>query len=212
MRRRAKSNSVCDADGKADFDLLEAELDEQREHLELLRAPTSAARAPGCRRADRRCTSRARARSCGSASCRSPQRDRPVGAVFAVIELAHGHVLRGARRRETSGHSRRVALRSRIDAISALIDVRLPQFRAAVSHDLSLYYRRMPAKLDSFDLKILAELQANGGLSNQEIADRVGLSASPCSRRIHHLEQSRRDPRARRAARAARASASTSRC
>jgi Lrp/AsnC family leucine-responsive transcriptional regulator len=43
-------------------------------------------------------------------------------------------------------------------------------------------------KLDSFDLKILAELQANGGLSNQEVADRVGLSASPCSRRIHRLE------------------------
>ena len=43
--------------------------------------------------------------------------------------------------------------------------------------------------LDSFDLKILAELQANGGLSNQEIADRVGLSASPCSRRIRQLEE-----------------------
>lgn len=48
----------------------------------------------------------------------------------------------------------------------------------------------MTAKVDSFDLKILAELQANGALSNQEIADRVGLSASPCSRRIHHLEKS----------------------
>ena len=43
-------------------------------------------------------------------------------------------------------------------------------------------------RLDSFDLKILAEVQANGGLSNQEIADRVGLSASPCSRRIRQLE------------------------
>jgi Lrp/AsnC family leucine-responsive transcriptional regulator len=48
----------------------------------------------------------------------------------------------------------------------------------------------MAAKLDSFDLKILAELQANGGLSNQELADRVGLSASPCSRRVHQLEES----------------------
>ena len=46
----------------------------------------------------------------------------------------------------------------------------------------------MAEKLDSFDLKILAELQSNGGLSNQEVADRVGLSASPCSRRIHRLE------------------------
>ena len=42
--------------------------------------------------------------------------------------------------------------------------------------------------LDSFDLKILTELQADGALSNQEIADRVGLSASPCSRRIRQLE------------------------
>jgi Lrp/AsnC family leucine-responsive transcriptional regulator len=44
-------------------------------------------------------------------------------------------------------------------------------------------------KLDAFDLRILAELQANGGLSNQEIAERVGLSASPCSRRIRQLEE-----------------------
>jgi Lrp/AsnC family leucine-responsive transcriptional regulator len=49
----------------------------------------------------------------------------------------------------------------------------------------------MTQKLDAFDLKILAELQADGGRSNQEIAERVGLSASPCSRRIHQLEQSR---------------------
>ncbi len=43
-------------------------------------------------------------------------------------------------------------------------------------------------KLDTFDLKILAALQAEGGLSNQEIAERVGLSPSPCSRRIRQLE------------------------
>ncbi|HLF11414.1 MAG TPA: Lrp/AsnC family transcriptional regulator [Gammaproteobacteria bacterium] len=43
--------------------------------------------------------------------------------------------------------------------------------------------------LDAFDLKILAELQANGALSNQEVAERVGLSASPCSRRIRQLEE-----------------------
>jgi Lrp/AsnC family leucine-responsive transcriptional regulator len=48
----------------------------------------------------------------------------------------------------------------------------------------------MTTKFDSFDLKILAELQANGALSNQEVADRVGLSASPCSRRIRQLEES----------------------
>lgn len=48
----------------------------------------------------------------------------------------------------------------------------------------------MTEKLDLFDLKILAELQRDGGLSNQEIAERVGLSASPCSRRIRQLEDS----------------------
>ena len=44
-------------------------------------------------------------------------------------------------------------------------------------------------KIDSYDIRILAELQEDGGLSNQEIADRVGLSASPCSRRIRLLEE-----------------------
>jgi Lrp/AsnC family leucine-responsive transcriptional regulator len=48
----------------------------------------------------------------------------------------------------------------------------------------------MAHNFDSFDLKILAELQTNGGASNQDIAERVGLSASPCSRRIHQLERS----------------------
>jgi Lrp/AsnC family leucine-responsive transcriptional regulator len=43
-------------------------------------------------------------------------------------------------------------------------------------------------KLDAFDLKILAALQADGGLSNQQLAERVGLSASPCSRRVQKLE------------------------
>lgn len=45
-----------------------------------------------------------------------------------------------------------------------------------------------PRTLDAYDLKILAEIQADAGLSNQEIAERVGLSASPCSRRIRQLE------------------------
>jgi Lrp/AsnC family leucine-responsive transcriptional regulator len=44
-------------------------------------------------------------------------------------------------------------------------------------------------KIDSYDIRILTALQDNGGLSNQEIADRVGLSASPCSRRIRLLEE-----------------------
>ncbi len=47
----------------------------------------------------------------------------------------------------------------------------------------------MNVKLDAFDLRILAELQADGGASNQQIAERVGLSPSPCSRRIKQLEE-----------------------
>lgn len=46
-----------------------------------------------------------------------------------------------------------------------------------------------PAKLDSFDRKILAALIANARASNVEIADKVGLSEAPCSRRIRRLEQ-----------------------
>ncbi|MBY4676194.1 Lrp/AsnC family transcriptional regulator [Marinobacterium arenosum] len=44
-------------------------------------------------------------------------------------------------------------------------------------------------KLDRFDLKILRELQQDGALSNQELADRVGLTAAPCSRRVKQLEE-----------------------
>ncbi len=43
-------------------------------------------------------------------------------------------------------------------------------------------------ELDAFDIKILHQLQSNGGLSNQELAERIGLSASPCSRRVKILE------------------------
>ena len=45
------------------------------------------------------------------------------------------------------------------------------------------------AKLDDIDLKILAALQENGRLSNIDIAERVGLSHSSCSRRITRLER-----------------------
>ena len=44
-------------------------------------------------------------------------------------------------------------------------------------------------KLDDFDRKILAALQANGRLSNIDIAKMVNLSHSSCSRRIARLER-----------------------
>ena len=43
-------------------------------------------------------------------------------------------------------------------------------------------------KLDKIDIKILAHLQQNGRLSNVELADLVGLSASPCLQRVKRLE------------------------
>jgi DNA-binding Lrp family transcriptional regulator len=43
--------------------------------------------------------------------------------------------------------------------------------------------------VDTFDLKLLAALQDDGRLTNQELADRVGLSASQCSRRRMRLEE-----------------------
>ena len=42
--------------------------------------------------------------------------------------------------------------------------------------------------LDRFDLKILQALQLNGALSNQDLAEQVGLTAAPCSRRVKQLE------------------------
>ena len=44
--------------------------------------------------------------------------------------------------------------------------------------------------LDQFDLAILSELQTDGRLTNAELAQRVGLSAAPCWRRVKSLEES----------------------
>ncbi|MEQ1323860.1 Lrp/AsnC family transcriptional regulator [Acinetobacter soli] len=47
----------------------------------------------------------------------------------------------------------------------------------------------MSHSLDDYDYKILQHLQSNGRLSNQELAEIVGLSTSQCSRRRIALEQ-----------------------
>ncbi|MFK7879296.1 Lrp/AsnC family transcriptional regulator [Roseobacter sp.] len=44
-------------------------------------------------------------------------------------------------------------------------------------------------RLDSIDRKILAELQADGRMTNVELANRVGISAPPCLRRVRSLEE-----------------------
>ena len=44
-------------------------------------------------------------------------------------------------------------------------------------------------KLDPIDRQILAELQADGRMTNVELASRVGISAPPCLRRVRTLEE-----------------------
>ncbi len=49
--------------------------------------------------------------------------------------------------------------------------------------------RDLPYRLDDIDRRILRELQRDGRLTNAELADRVGLSPSPCLRRVRLLEE-----------------------
>ena len=51
------------------------------------------------------------------------------------------------------------------------------------------YNQPLMETLDKFDLRILEELQADGRLTNAELAQRVGLSAAPCWRRVRALEE-----------------------
>jgi len=44
-------------------------------------------------------------------------------------------------------------------------------------------------ELDRFDRRILAELQADGRISNQLLAEKVGLSPAACWRRVRTLEE-----------------------
>jgi Lrp/AsnC family leucine-responsive transcriptional regulator len=44
-------------------------------------------------------------------------------------------------------------------------------------------------ELDPIDRRIIAALQSDGRMTAQELADRVGLSASPCARRVRLLEE-----------------------
>lgn len=47
----------------------------------------------------------------------------------------------------------------------------------------------MRHQLDAIDRKILTELQADGSITNVELARRVGISAPPCLRRVKALEE-----------------------
>lgn len=43
--------------------------------------------------------------------------------------------------------------------------------------------------MDQIDREILRELQRDGRLTNAALSERVGLSATPCLRRVRHLEE-----------------------
>jgi len=45
------------------------------------------------------------------------------------------------------------------------------------------------SKLDEIDIRILRELQADGRMTNVELASRVGISPPPCLRRVRALEE-----------------------
>lgn len=44
-------------------------------------------------------------------------------------------------------------------------------------------------ELDKLDKRILRELQANGSITNAELAERVGLSPTPCARRVKRMQE-----------------------
>src|SRR6056300_1441090 len=56
--------------------------------------------------------------------------------------------------------------------------------------DRATWEYMMPlTRLDPIDRLILAELQADGRMTNVELAKRVGISAPPCLRRVRTLEE-----------------------
>jgi DNA-binding Lrp family transcriptional regulator len=61
--------------------------------------------------------------------------------------------------------------------------------RNASDHGTRLLNVRGAPKLDRIDVRILAQLQKNGRMTNVELADAVGLSASPCLVRVRRLEK-----------------------
>lgn len=54
--------------------------------------------------------------------------------------------------------------------------------------DLALKAGKMSGALDETDQRILRELQRDARLTHQDLAERIGLSPSPCARRIRKLE------------------------
>ncbi len=67
---------------------------------------------------------------------------------------------------------------------------RLYQTRRRFAESMHLSDNTMPNKLDRIDRRILELLQRDARISVAELADQVGLSPTPCGRRIRQLEES----------------------
>ena len=65
----------------------------------------------------------------------------------------------------------------------------LYRYFLAYSANYSDFYD-IKMKLDRYDQQILDILQQDGRINNQDLADRIGLSPSPCLRRVRALEES----------------------
>src|SRR3546814_10048773 len=61
--------------------------------------------------------------------------------------------------------------------------------RSTRADTLLPYTTRFRSAIDAIDRKLLRALQADSRLTMQELADRVGLSVSPCHRRVKLLEE-----------------------
>jgi Lrp/AsnC family transcriptional regulator len=72
----------------------------------------------------------------------------------------------------------------------ALSSNSLAQLLKRTTAIFSVLFELEASMLDEFDRKILATLQVDSSLSMQEVAERVGLSSTPCWRRIQKLESS----------------------
>ena len=67
----------------------------------------------------------------------------------------------------------------------------LLQYAVYLAYSAYIYTKwGMGMKLDRYDQQILEVLQTDGRINNQDLADRIGLSPSPCLRRVRALEES----------------------
>jgi Lrp/AsnC family transcriptional regulator, leucine-responsive regulatory protein len=77
----------------------------------------------------------------------------------------------------TNGNERTAASDVEFRCVQGCLQYVTPPFKRSVASDT----------VDEIDRRILHELQADGRLSNIELADRVGLSPSPCLQRVKRL-------------------------